>query len=540
MPLHGRPPASAGPAGKAHPDAVSLPATPMDQMDQTDQMHGASESGPATPRRSPRRRRRTDQGLAGVRRRRGKVHQESLSQIALPNSRAASAKAPLALSKVTRMAINRRHVLQGLLAGSALAGGRAAAPARAHAAPGSSLTLDNGLRAHFVANTSRYLSAALILRSSEIRASDVLAHLLEHTSFVGAAGDLEASQVKRMHQDYIQESNASTGPGMIQWQVSFLPNYLEPVLGLLALTSLDQKCDVDTVRQEARVVLQELYLDRYDSGSGHRRLFDAALFGSHHPYAIDTTETEIATAKMPPQRLAQKLREYAETIRLPANMELFLAGGLDASVAGALVAKCFGNFAFAKGSMLSVPQAPVTSMHRAFSAASSELRRPLSQIKIAWNTGVSVTHAEARVVLALSEYLNAMLFSRLRERHGDAYAPVASYQPDECSGIFEINIPSTQASDRIERQVFAGIAALKANIDASELGRFRDRIELKRRKNAENNETMVERLVQRAVAGGSIHDLNLEAVSAEGVLAAARKYLPSYEGAYVRLSLIGR
>jgi len=438
------------------------------------------------------------------------------------------------------MAINRRHVLQGLLAGSALAGGRAAAPARADAAPGSSLTLDNGFRAHFVANTSRYISAALILRSSEIRASDGLAHLLEHTSFVGAAGDLEASQVKRMHQDYIQESNASTGPGMIQWQVSFLPNYLEPVLGLLALTSLDQKCDVDTVRQEARVVLQELYLDRYDSGSGHRRLFDAALFGSHHPYAIDTTETEIATAKMPPQRLAQKLREYAETIRLPANMELFLAGGLDASVAGALVAKCFGNFAFAKGSMLSVPQAPVTSMHRAFSAASSELRRPLSQIKIAWNTGVSVTHAEARVVLALSEYLNAMLFSRLRERHGDAYAPVASYQPDECSGIFEINIPSTQASDRIERQVFAGIAALKANIDASELGRFRDRIELKRRKNAENNETMVERLVQRAVAGGSIHDLNLEAVSAEGVLAAARKYLPSYEGAYVRLSLIGR
>jgi hypothetical protein len=57
---------------------------------------------------------------------------------------------------------------------------------------------------------------------------------------------------------------------------------------------------------------------------------------------------------------------------------------------------------------------------------------------------------------------------------------------------------------------------------------------------AESNEAIVERLVQRAVEGGSIHDLSLEAVTPDGVLAAARRYLPSYEGAYVRLSLIGR
>jgi predicted Zn-dependent peptidase len=402
------------------------------------------------------------------------------------------------------------------------------------------VTLDNGFRAHFVVNDSRYIAAALVLRSSEIRASDGLGHMLEHTSFVGAAGDHEASQIKKMHQDYIQESNASTGPGMIQWQAMFLPKYLEQVLRLLSLTSLEQKCDVETVRQEARVVLQELYLDRYDARAGHRRLFDAALFGNRHPYGADTIEAEIATAKLPPARLAAELQKYAEKIRLPANMQLFLAGGFDASSTAAMVGKYFGSYPFAQGPMLAVPQAPVTQAHRAFSASSPELRRPLSQIKIAWNTGVSVTHAEAKVVLALSEYLNAMLFNRLRERHGDAYAPVASYQPDECSGIFEINIPSTQASQRIERKVFEGIAGLKVSIDASELERFRDRVELKRRKNAESNESIVERLVQRAVEGGSIHDLNLEAVTADSVLAAARHYLPSYEGAYVRLSLVGR
>jgi predicted Zn-dependent peptidase len=437
------------------------------------------------------------------------------------------------------MVVNRRHVLNGLLAGGALMGGHRTTPVGASIQP-LAVTLDNGFRAQLVGNDSQYIAAALVLQSSEIRAADGLAHLLEHTSFVGAAGAYEARQVKRMHQDYIQESNASTGPGVIQWQVSFLPKHLKHVLDLLALTSLDQKCDVDTVRQEARVVLQELYLERYQAKFAHKKLFDAALFGRWHPYGVDTTHSEIATAKLPPHRLAAELRQYAQTLRLPANMQLFLVGGLEANSAGAMVAKAFGDFPFAEGPMLAVPQAPVTMVHRAFSASSPELRRPLSQITIAWNTGVSVAHPEAKVVLALSEYLNAMLFRRLRERHGDAYAPVASYQPDECSGIFEINIPSTQASQQIERKVFEGIAALKTSIDASELGRFRDRVELKRRKNAESNESIVERLVQRAVEGGSMHDLNLETVTADGVLAAARKYLPSYAGAYVRLSLIGR
>jgi predicted Zn-dependent peptidase len=305
-----------------------------------------------------------------------------------------------------RMVTNRRHVLQGLLAGSALVT-QGVSPVRANPQP-LSVTLANGFRARFVVNDSQYIAAALILRSREIRASDGFGHMLEHTSFVGAAGPYAASEIKRMHQDYLQESNATTGPGMILWQAMFLPKYLEQVLSLLAVTSLDQKCDVETVRQEARVVLQEIYLDRYDARSDHQKLFDAALFGNLHPYGADTTETEIATAKMPPPKLAAELREYAQKIRLPANMELFVAGGFDAERAAGMVTKKFGSYPFAQGPMLAVPQAPVTVAHRAFSAASPELRRPLSRIKIAWNTGIGVTHAEAKVVLALSEYLMPM------------------------------------------------------------------------------------------------------------------------------------
>jgi hypothetical protein len=42
------------------------------------------------------------------------------------------------------------------------------------------------------------------------------------------------------------------------------------------------------------------------------------------------------------------------------------------------------------------------------------------------------------------------------------------------------------------------------------------------------------------VDGGSIYDLELDTVTRDGVLAAARAYLPSLRGAYVRLSLLGQ
>jgi hypothetical protein len=106
--------------------------------------------------------------------------------------------------------------------------------------------------------------------------------------------------------------------------------------------------------------------------------------------------------------------------------------------------------------------------------------------------------------------------------------------------VFEIGIPSTLAPHRIERRVFEGVAELQTNIDVRELHRFRDRAELKRRKNAESNDALVERLVQRVVVGRSIHDFDLETVTPDDILAAARRHLPLYRGAYVRLSLLGR
>ena len=81
---------------------------------------------------------------------------------------------------------------------------------------------------------------------------------------------------------------------------------------------------------------------------------------------------------------------------------------------------------------------------------------------------------------------------------------------------------------------------MKSGIDGTELSRLRDRIALKRRKEAYENETQVECMVERSLQGGSCHDLAVETVTPEEVLAAARKYMPSYQQGYVRLALKGQ
>lgn len=402
------------------------------------------------------------------------------------------------------------------------------------------LRLGNGLRVHLAPNKSGYVSAALVLRSKEIAEPRGLAHIMEHTSFTGAAGALSAKEVKALHSDCIQDSNATTGGGMIQWNATFLPRYTSEVLELLAMTSLDQRFDVETVASEARVVLQELYLDKYDATGVAKHRFDAALYGPSHPYAHDTTDTEIATARMPPERLAAELARYSRLLKLPANMDLFLVGELDPAGIAETVRKSFGGFAFAEGPMLDLPHVGATRSHVALGGVSKELRRPLSEMRIAWSTGVVVTSPQARALMALGEYLNKALFSELREKSGDSYTPEAAFETDGCSGIFQIKVTSSNNPEGVERRLFEALASLKDALDPQELRRFSDRLELKRRQGAQDNEELLECMVDRALHGGSSHDFRIEAVTVDEIRAAARTHLPPYRGPYVRLALLGQ
>ena len=102
-------------------------------------------------------------------------------------------------------AMTRREALKVAVLGSL--GLQLPSTARALVAP-PGLRLGNGLRMHLASNKSGYVSAALVLRSKEIADPRGLAHIMEHTSFTGAAGSLSAKEVKDYEQRAVKELGA--------------------------------------------------------------------------------------------------------------------------------------------------------------------------------------------------------------------------------------------------------------------------------------------------------------------------------------------
>ena len=440
------------------------------------------------------------------------------------------------------MQINRRHALTAFLSGiaaSQLPSAAAALPIDIDGAGHRCLRLGNGFRVHYTANDSGYVTATLVLRSTEITHNG-LAHICEHTSCVGAAGTMTAAEVTRMNKDYVQDGNASTESGALKWHASFLPQYMQEVMTLLAAASLDQKFDVETVAAQSRVVLEELYLDKYDPDRLAQCKFDRELFGQSHPYVKETLPEEIARCKLAPAKLAAELRDFAKSVRLPANMDLFLVGSIDPGAVEKLVNEHFGKYAFAEGPRLEIPRVTVTRAYKGLTEPSYGLQQPMSDLKIAWNTGVCINGDKSRVLLALGEYLNTALFDELREKDGDTYTPEVKYEPDACSGVFQISISSSKDPQKVEKKVFDVIEKMKTDIDGKELTRLRDRMTLRRRKDAHQNEALLDDLVERTLYGTAVYDLKIETVTREEMLAAAHKYLPSHRQAYVRLALKGQ
>jgi predicted Zn-dependent peptidase len=439
------------------------------------------------------------------------------------------------------MQINRRDTLRAFLTGvaaSSLPPLAAAYPVHTKGAQ-QSFTLSNGMRTHYIANNSGYVTATLVLRSKEI-SHDGRAHICEHTSCSGAAGSMSAAEVAAMFKDYVQDGNAATQVGALQWHASFLPQYLPQVTGLLADISLDQKFDLETVATQQRVVLEELYLDKYNPTGLAMQKFGRELYGKLHPYGKDTLEEEIALCKIAPAKLARELADFAAKTRLPANMDLFLAGGIDPRALQDNVEQAFGKFARAEGERLDIPRVDVTRGYKALTEPSFELQRPMSELRIAWNTGVCFNGGEARILLALGSYLGTALFDELREKDGDTYTPDVGYEPDACSGVFRIGISSSKDPQKVEKKVFEVIDKMKTSIDPKELARLRNRIALKRCKEAGDNQALLDRMVDRTLEGSSVDDLAVETVTPEEMLAAARKYLPSHHEGYVRLALKGQ
>ena len=135
--------------------------------------------------------------------------------------------------------------------------------------------------------------------------------------------------------------------------------------------------------------------------------------------------------------------------------------------------------------------------------------------------------------------MNDLVIEELREK-GYAYSPDVSYQPDRCSGVFKIAAVSSKDPALVERRILSAIDRLKTEVKEGDLDRFKDRLDLSRMKAAEGNDAILKRMVERLVDGGSVEDCDIDTVTANDVRAAARKFLPASNGAYVLSVLTGQ
>ena len=388
-------------------------------------------------------------------------------------------------------------------------------------------------------NNSGYVAATLVLRSKEI-SNNGLAHICEHTSFSGAAGTMSAGEVAGMYKSCIQESNASTEVGAIQWHASFLPQYLPQATGLLAVTPSTRNSILQrSGRKPAWFWRSYISTNTAPTNSRNTKWIESCSASSiHTPRTRWKRKLRDARSHRPslPHSCATSPPRFA----CRRTWTFFWWAQSTLIAAAKLVQEHFGKYAFAEGPRLEIPRVGVTRVYTGLTEASHELKRPMTDLRIAWNTDVCVTSADARLLMALSQYLSTALFDDLREKDGDTYTPEVTYEPDACSGIVKISVSSSKDPERTEKKVFDIIDEMKADIDAKELSRLRDRFALKRRKEAYENETLVDCMVARTLDGASPHDLAVESVTREEVLATARKYMPSYQQGYVRLALKGQ
>ena len=437
-------------------------------------------------------------------------------------------------------AMNRRTFFKGPIA-SGLAGVALARPALASPRAERLLQLDNGFTVQVSEADYGYTTLWLMLRSHLNLARNGLSHLIEHTSFVGAAGEYSAHYIEEAWKEHVQDGNASTSPGRIVWTASFLPHHLEHVIELLALASLDQQFDVPTVAQEKKIVLQELYEEKFDGRRLGKRQFDQILYGKDHPLMHDTTEAEIRKAQSPADELALEMREFSKLLQLPANMNLYIVGSLGghSSKLERFLARDFGRYERKGGPLLKMPKVPPTAGYQRLTRRSHDLQQPLCSMQIAWNTGVTINCAEAAALVLLAEYVHSTLFDRIREENGDAYSPEARFDLCDVAGMFDIHLMTTEDPRRIEKQVFTVLAEIKRGVGARELERLRERFELNRCRNRRQGDALMDNLLQRTCYGIATDDLDMQSVTPSDLKSVAERYMPDYQGAYLCMAEIG-
>jgi hypothetical protein len=114
------------------------------------------------------------------------------------------------------------------------------------------------------------------------------------------------------------------------------------------------------------------------------------------------------------------------------------------------------------------------------------------------------------------------------------------FDPCEYAGVLDIQLTTTKSPKLVEKRVLESLSEIKEGINARELRRLKERVELARRREWRDDALVLDNMAMRNRVGVAYPDLDVFRVTADDLKEAAHRYLPAYQGGYVRMARVSR
>ncbi len=355
-----------------------------------------------------------------------------------------------------------------------------------------------------------------------------VSELLSATMKEGA-GKRSARQIAEELQAIGGDLSVSSGADAFYLSASSLSPGAPRLLDLLASVALAPSFPADEVALAKENALQELDVAESTPDFLASKAFAEAVYGAH-PYR--TVAADRATIGKTTPELLRK--EHARRFRPDAAL-LVVAGDFDAAATRAAVAKAFGAWKAAGDPLPPLPPSPP--------ARPREIRlvdRPgsVQSTVVSGRPGPAATDPDFYDVLVAntlySEAFSSRLVTNIREQKGYTYSPSGSFTSRRAGGLLEVQADVRNAvTGATLLEVFYELDRLAATKPTDE--------ELAGAKRYQAGLYLLRNQVQSAVATTLAHDWvdglppealgefvpKVNAVTAEGVQAAGRRYFPA-------------
>lgn len=388
-----------------------------------------------------------------------------------------------------------------------------------------SFELDNGLKVFVVENHKILRVAYSLVLDYNPEPEGNLAGLADFTGQLLRTGT--TSLTKEQLDEEVDFIGASLGTSSTGFYAASLKKHTDKLLSLVADVLMNpsfKQEELDKLRTQA---ISGLKAEQNDPAAISERLSKQLIYGASHPYGESMTEKSLAGIS------TELCRNYYKDFFKPNIGYLAIVGDITPAEARELVEKHLGKWQ--KGEIRnSVPETP----HTPPSNVVAIVDRPdavQSALRIGYPVDLkpgSEDAIKARVTNTILGGGTFRLFNNLREEKGYTYGAYSQLSSDKLAGKFLVNTEiRNSVTDSAIDEVFYEMRRLREEtVPADELELAKNYLNGNFALSLENPQTVANFAINTARYGlpqdyYANYMKNLSAVSADDVMATARKYI---------------